>query len=302
MITLIKDANICDGTNRPSYQADILIRDTMIEKIGTIETSHADVIINANHKDVTPGFIDPHRHLDFDVLNNDDFGEVELSQGITTALGGNCGLAPYPSADFSRKAVYDFIEPCLGKPANHIVLNSVDDFLLAVDNKRPHINVGTLVATGALKSAVKGFDKSPYTNQEMDQAIDILLQSLEDGACGISSGIMYVPECYSTTEEFVRLLKPASKYGRVLTTHIRGEGDGLVDSVKEVIEIAKRCELPLNISHLKSVGKRNWQKEIYNVISILNTERANGFDVTADFYPYTGGSTTLMTLIPPSFV
>lgn len=113
------------------------------------------------------------------------------------------------------------------------------------------------------------------------------MEALEAGAFGISAGIMYTPECFSTQEEFVRLLRAAAPYSRIFATHIRGEGDSMPDSVKEVMEI----------SHFKSVGCKNWNRAIYQAIELVES---SGQDVTADFYPYTGGATTLLSLFPPT--
>ena len=298
----IKNAMICDGSGSAPFQGDILVENGRILAVGGLSDAPAQTVINADGMIATPGFVDVHRHLDFNALTNPRFGELEMAQGITTAVGGNCGLAPYPCRKEVQQEIYDFIQPCLGKCENGAVYDNVGSFLSAVDAANPYINVGTLAATGAVKACVKGFSKTPFTAKEMDTAQHLLCDALDQGALGISCGIMYTPECYSTTQEYIQLLSAAAKYGRVLTSHIRGEGDGLVASVKEVIDIAKRAGLPLNISHFKSVGKKNWQREIFKAIELIETERAAGNPVTADFYPYIGGSTTLLTLLPPTFV
>lgn len=122
------------------------------------------------------------------------------------------------------------------------------------------------------------------------------------GAVGVSCGIMYLPECYSTTNEFAEILKPLGKAGRVLTAHIRGEGDSLVSSVKEIIEIGKKAGCPVEISHFKCCGMENWRKGIHEAITLIEEARAAGQDVTCDFYPYEGGSTALTTMLPPCCV
>ena len=281
----IQNALICDGSGSAPFTGDILVKNGTITGVGNFPDVTARATINANGMIATPGFVDVHRHLDFNVLTNPDFGTLEMAQGITTAVGGNCGLAPYPCNKEIQREIYDFIQPCLGKCSNGVVYDNVDSFLSAVDAVSPCMNVGVLAATGAVKACVKGFSKTPFTGKEMDAAQHLLCEALEQGALGISCGIMYTPECYSSTDEYVQLLSPAAKYGRVLTSHIRGEADSLVASVKEVIDIAKRAGLPLNISHFKSVGKANWQREIFKAIELIEAERAAGNPVTADFYP-----------------
>jgi N-acyl-D-amino-acid deacylase len=249
---------------------------------------------------VTPGFIDSHRHCDIAAVADPGFGDIELAQGITTVLGGNCGLTPFPYAEGTGQQMMDFIEPCLGKAPEWMKYAGFPEYFAALEAAEPYIHTGQMIGTGAVKVAAKGFGKAPFTGSEMDRAKGYAREALEAGAFGVSMGIMYVPECYSSTEEFAELIKGVSKYDRMVTCHIRGEGDSLVSSVEEVLKISRDAEVPINISHFKSVGIDNWQKTIYAAIEKIEQARAAGQDVTVDFYPYTGGSTTLMTLIPPS--
>ena len=136
----------------------------------------------------------------------------------------------------------------------------------------------------------------------MAEARAFVEDAMKEGAAGVSVGIMYLPECYSTTDEFARLLEPVGRYGRVVTAHIRGEGDSMVDSVKEMIEIGRKAGCAVEISHFKSCGMANWGKDIHRAIGLIEEARAKGQDVTCDFYPYEGGSTALTTMIPPVYV
>lgn len=295
----IKGALVYDGTGKKPCYEDILLNGDKISEVApNINISCEE--IDASGFIATPGFVDVHRHLDFNAFTNEKFGELELLQGICTSIGGNCGLAPFPSSKESQGEVYSFLQPCLGKNGGYF-FSSAQEYFSALEKKGTTINVGMLAATGAIKAAVKGFSNSPYTTKELSNAQALLCQTLEAGAVGISCGIMYSPECYTSTDEYVSFLSPAAKYGRILTSHIRGEGDGLLSSLMEIIDIAKRSGLPLNISHFKAVGKRNWKNTIFKAIELIEKERASGFPISADFYPFTGGATTLMSLIPPSF-
>ena len=138
--------------------------------------------------------------------------------------------------------------------------------------------------------------------KELDDARALIEDAMAAGAPGVSLGIMYLPECYSSTDEFAYILEPVGRYHRVITTHIRGEGDSMVQSVREVIEIARRVGCALEISHFKSCGMKNWGKDIHTAIADIEAARAEGMDVTVDFYPYEGGSTALTTMLPPVFV
>jgi N-acyl-D-amino-acid deacylase len=313
MKTLIKNGLIYDGTGEKPYKGDILIKEDRIAAIYLSEHAgssnqvtsgeenwDADLIIYADHMAVTPGFIDSHRHCDIAAAVDPNFGEIELAQGITTVLGGNCGLAPFPYLSGTGQQMLDFIEPVLGKAPEWMKYASYPEYMAALEKANPYIHVGQMIGTGAVKTAIKGFEKAPYTQYEMDRAKEYIQEAMEAGAFGISMGIMYIPECYSTTAELTELIKSAAKYKRILTCHIRGEGDSLVSSVEEVLSIAREAEVPVNISHFKAVGIDNWQNTIFQAIEKIEEARASGQDVSVDFYPYTGGSTTLMSLLPPS--
>lgn len=300
--TKISQAFICDGSGSPGFQGDILIQEGKISDIGQFPRVEAQETIQAEGMIATPGFVDVHRHLEFQALENPQFGQIELAQGITTAVGGNCGFAPYPCRTETQRGWYDFIAPCLGIPQSMTLYPSFSQYAQGIEENPRHINVGGLAALGAIKVCSKGFSKTQFSQEEMEQVQGLLCESLEEGALGISCGIMYTPECHTTKEEYIQWLKPASKYGKTFTSHIRGEGNSLLSSVEEVIDIAKQAGLPLNISHLKSVGKANWKKTIYQVAEVIEREREQNNEITADFYPYTGGSTTLLSVLPPSFL
>lgn len=298
MRKLIKNGLIYDGSGDEPYQKHILIEDNKIIEITENEVSDVDAVIDASNMVVTPGFIDTHRHMDIPALYDEDFGKLELAQGLTTVIGGNCGLGIVPTTNMSRKQVYDFVEPCLGIAPADMKMTSMKQYLDELDMVNS-IRVGSYIGTGAVKAAVKGFSMTPFTAEEMELSKAYIKEALDAGAVGLSMGLMYQPECYSSREEIVELLSAATPFGRPLTCHIRGEGDNLISSVREIIRLADRAGLPLNISHFKCTGIKNWNKVIYEAIEEIEKARSKGQNVTADFYPYCGGSTTLISLIPP---
>lgn len=296
---LIQKGTLYDGTGTPAFKLDLLIADDRIAAIGANLSVPDAVPVNAEGMAVTPGFVDTHRHCDIAAAADSDFGRIELSQGITTAVAGNCGLAPVPSSDLYRKEVYDFIEPCLGKAPSGLKLARYRDFTGMLEKAHLKINMGFLAATGAIKTAVKGFAKTPYAPEQMREAKGYMQEAIDEGAFGASTGIMYQPECYSTKDEHISLMEAAAKSGGILCSHIRGEGDSLTESVREVAEIAARAQIRLNISHFKATGIKNWGEKIHQAIEYIEQARSRGQEITVDFYPYTGGSTTLLSLIPP---
>lgn len=303
---IIQNGKIYDGTESSGYLGDILINEKKIEKIWKKESvennSERNVeaqIIDATGKAVTPGFIDTHRHCDLAALYDKNFGELELTQGLTSVMGGNCGLGIFPSSKEHGKEIYDFVEPCLGVGMQQTCIPDYHSYMELLKNRRLPLHVGCYQGLGAVKAAIKGYGKQEFTSQEMEQAKAYLKEAMEAGCVGVTSGIMYQPECYSTKEEMIELLKTVAPFQRPLACHIRGEGDNLVSSVKEIIEICREAQVSLNISHFKATGIKNWGESIYHAIDVIEKARAQGQDITVDFYPYCGGSTTLISLIPP---
>lgn len=300
---LLKNGIIYDGLGNPGKTGDVLIKDDRIEKIGSLEGVEADRVIDVKGKVICPGFVDIHRHCDAKPLNDPLFGQRELAQGITTTVVGNCGisLTPCPQDDAGAREMYDFDEAVLG-PMGLGLPRTYAEYLETLKKTPLPLNFASMVGTGAVKITVKGFSDTPYTKEELDAARALIEDAMERGAVGVSLGIMYLPECYSSTDEFAYILEPVGRYGRVIATHIRGEGDSMVESVREVIEIAKKAGCALEISHFKSCGVNNWKKQIHEAIALIEKARAQGQDVTCDFYPYEGGSTALTTMLPPVFV
>lgn len=302
---LIKNGLVYDGMGGAPFCGYVLVKDGIIVEMGAeaVGAGVADFVIDADGMAVTPGFIDIHRHCDAKPFEGKGFGEVLLTQGITTTVVGNCGISLTPASRENSRAgeMYAFDEPVLGPVAEGTV-RTYKDYMNALDGMELPVNIASMIGTGSVKITVKGFIDTPYSETEMTEAVRLVEDAMREGAAGVSVGIMYLPECYSSKEEFVRLLEPVGRYGGVMAAHIRGEGDSLADSVKEIIEIGKLAGCAVEISHLKSCGMANWKKEIYRAIALIEEARAAGQDVSCDFYPYEGGSTALTTLIPPAFV
>lgn len=300
---LIKNGLIYDGLGGAPYQGCVFVKDGLIAGVGAEPDEPADMVIDAKGMAVTPGFIDIHRHCDVKPFEGSGFGEVLLTQGITTAVVGNCGISLTPASEDDARAreMYAFDEPVLGPIAAGTV-RTYKDYMNALDQMELPVNLASMIGTGAVKITVKGFADTPYTEAEMAEAVRLVEDAMKEGAAGVSVGIMYLPECYSSAQEFGRLLEPVGRYGGVVTAHIRGEGDSLADSVKEIIEIGKLAGCAIEISHFKSCGMANWKKGIHRAIALIEEARAAGQDVACDFYPYEGGSTALTTMLPPVFV
>ena len=307
---LIKNGLIYDGSGQNPFHGNIYVEDRLIKRIWKghgVETEPKIIpdeveVVDAEGKMVTPGFVDIHRHCDIRPFFGTDFGVPLLAQGITTVVVGNCGFSMVPvSEDEARREDMEaFAAPVMGTAYSGIHTFETD--MRELDRRKLPVNVASMIGTGTVRTAVKGFSDTPFTDDEMAKACSCIEAALVWGAVGVSAGIMYLPECYNSVDDYVRMLSPLKEYGVPLCVHIRGEGDSLVDSVREVIEIGRRVGCPVEISHFKSCGMSNWRKEIHRAIALIETARKDGQDVTCDFYPYQGGSTALTTMIPPAFV
>lgn len=299
---LIKNGFVIDGTGEAGIWADVLIHDQKIIQIGNVNEK-TDEIIDAEGKVVCPGFVDIHRHCDIMPLYDNNFGKQELMQGVTTAAIGNCGksMVPYPEDPSIREEVYSFQEPVLGPAVRNDII-TYPEYLKAIDRVPLPINWISMIGIGSVQLAVKGFTSRRWTKEELEKGRQIIEEALRAGAAGVTLGIMYIPECYTAPEEYIYLLEPVGRLGKFVAAHVRGEGDGLVTSVQEVLDIAEKANCALEISHFKSCGMKNWRKDIPEAIKLIEHAREAGRDVTCDFYPYEGSSTALTMMLPPEYV
>lgn len=298
MDTLIRNAKIYDGTGEKPFVGDAYLRGGIIEAVGVnLPVPESAEVLEADGKMLCPGFVDIHRHADVQPLG-DWTAEKELRQGITTMVSGNCGISLTPASEAYAAEQYAFSAAVLG-PVPNGAPTEYRTYAEKLKNTVLPLHFAAMIGTGAVRIGLKGFSPTPFTTDELEKAAQCIDDALALGAPGISCGIMYMPECFNTFDEYVSMLGPLGKYNRPLTAHIRGEGDGLVDSVEEVIRIAEAVGCPLEISHFKSCGMQNWRREIYRAIEKIEAARARGLDVTCDFYPYCGGSTMLTTMLPP---
>lgn len=303
MIRKIVNGMIYDGTGEAPFLGSLELEDGRICRIlpgaSQPDEAEAEDVIDAKGMAVTPGFVDIHRHHDIAALYDPEFGQLELAQGITTAVAGNCGLSPFPNCPQRQEEQFSYIEPCLGKMPSDNQLHLFSDFMSALEAKSLPLNVAALTGAGACATAAMGYEPRSFTPAEREKAVLYVKDAMESGALGMSFGIMYTPECYLSEEDMVAMAAECGRHGGMVSCHIRGEGNSLVASVKEIIEICRKAQVPLNISHFKATGLQNWGHAIGKAIEEIEKAQAAGQTITVDVYPYTGGATTAMSLIPP---
>ena len=265
---LIKNGKLIDGTGNSWYYADIAIKNGKIVQIGKLQNYTATKTIDATGLIVSPGFIDVHTHLEDDEKRN-PLATNFILDGVTTCITGNCG-----SSNVNMQQYFSFI-----------------------DSLKLSINVAALIGHNDVRKAVMGRAMRDPNENEMQQMEALVLQAMKDGAVGLSTGLIYIPGTYSKTEEIVRLAKVAAAYNGVYASHMRDEGDSVVQAIEEALYIGKMAKMPVEISHFKLSGQQNWGRSKETIPMIIKA-REEGLDVTIDQYPYTASSTSLSTLLP----
>jgi N-acyl-D-aspartate/D-glutamate deacylase/acetyl esterase/lipase len=273
---LIRGGNLIDGTGSDALKADVGIAGDRVVFVGDAakENLQAARVIEANGLIVAPGFIDPHTHT-AEYLSKPEFKSNEnfLFQGVTTVLAGNDGGGPLP----------------------------VGPTLDLWERQGIGTNAALFVGHGSVRRAVMGMSDAAPTSEQLEKMKELVRLSLDQGAIGLSTGVYYAPGSYAKTEEVIELAKVAAERGGIYDSHIRDESSysiGLLDSVREVIRIAREAKIPVHISHIKALGTDVWGKS-GEVIEIVNRARAEGIDVTANQYPYTASGTGLSSALLP---
>ena len=298
--TLIRNARVVDGTGRAVFTADVGLRDGVIEAVGALGGAQAFEIIEADGRVLTPGFIDIHRHADAAVFR-DSFGRAELSQGLTTLVNGNCGMSLAPLAGKYASACAHYLAPITGEIPPELRFESIGGYFKAAQERGLPLSCAELIGMGTLRTLAAGFgtgDLSPFELRDLHYHME---KALADGACGVSLGLGYAPEIFYSTDGLIRALAPLHRSGVPICVHMRQEGDGVVDALREMLEVARALQTPLEVSHLKAIGTRNARKAVPKMLKLIEQAREDGLDVMCDVYPYTAGSTQLIHVLPPEF-
>lgn len=297
---LICNAKIIDGTGREPFDADVGIQDGKIQAVGSLSGAAAAAVIDARGRYLTPGFIDVHRHGEAAAFR-EGYGKAELAQGLTFVINGNCGLSMCPVQGPNRQEILDYLAPVVGAMPAGCDFTSVGEYRQQLRRVPQRIHSGMLVGMGTLRGCAAGFWDGGLSREQYRTIHALLEQGLADGALGVSLGLGYAPECFYDTDGLIRALEPLRDSGRIITVHMRQEGDGVVEALGEMLTVAKALRTPVQISHLKAIGTRNWDRSVPKMLRMLDEARAEGVDVTCDVYPYTAGSTQLIHVLPPEF-
>jgi len=290
---LIKNGSVIDGTGKKEFVADVGIKDGRIVLIGKATDVSAKTVIDAKGLKVVPGFIDIHSHTDADLIINPR-AESKIRQGVTTEITGQDGFSwgPLggPEIELTRKNFLD-------QYGEELKWNTIGDFLNDFSQRKFSVNIATMVGLGTIREFIVGLDDRPANPDELKRMQFEVIKAIEEGAIGISTGLEYTPGSFASTDELIELCKVAPEKFRLYATHMRNEDNYVLEAIDEAIEIAKRSNSRLQISHLKVSGKSNWNK-VDAVIEKIEKAVKDGLEVHADRYTYVAYHTNLSSLFP----
>jgi len=294
---LIKNGTVIDGTGRQPFRAGVGITAGAIRLfVPPQPLPRARKIIDASGMVVAPGFIDMHGHSDIALLKRPAI-LAKVMQGVTTEVIGLCGFSPAPLTRETHALVRDLCIPMFGDGSVRWRWKRFGEFLRCFERQSPVSNVVALVGHAPVRIAAVGLKKKRVSPRAMKRMKYLLDEALSEGARGMSSGLIYPPGFYSTEAELTELCKVVARHGGIYATHMRNEADRLIESIEESIRTAAESGVSLQISHLKAAQKPNWGKS-GEALRRIRKARGEGVDVGFDQYPYTAGSTTLVTVLP----
>ncbi len=296
MDIVISGGTVIDAMSEEPYPADIGIVDDRIAAIGDLSEVHGGRRIDASGLHVAPGFVDIHTHSDISVMFHPQMESI-ISQGVTTQVVGNCSLCLGLATDDD---VFAFEKRWLGVHGAKITWGTLAEHLRRVEENGVATNYIMLAGQGTLRKRVVGIENRAASPAEMEKMKSLLADALETGAWGISTGLEYTPSGYANVEELAELSRVAGRYGGFYATHLRNEGDRLLEAVAEAIEVGERAGVPVQLSHHKAEGARNWGK-VQQTLKMVEEARARGVDVQLDQYPYTAFQTSMSVQFLPAW-
>lgn len=291
---LIRNARIVDGSGAPWQRGDLAVKDGVIVAVGALSDLSAAETIDAEGLTLAPGFIDIHSHSDFSLFQY-PHAESRILQGVTTEIGGNCGITTAPinpdTADLLKRYA-----GFLGQI--ELPWCSFGEYLDELAKQPLSVSFGAVVGHGTLRIAVMGFEDRKASPEEIAKLQQLTDQSMKEGAFGVSTGLIYPPGYYADEYELTEVLKAAAPYRGYYETHMRNEGDNSLASIQEAINIGRGAGVPVQIAHHKITGRRNWRVLGHATLALIERARREGLDITMDQYPYIASATSLTSLIP----
>ncbi len=288
---IIKNVRIVDGTGMPYFHGEVAVKEGIITRVGWKIAEGASRVLDGHGMVLAPGFIDSHSHSDTTWFM-DPRGESKLMQGVTTEVTGQCGGSPAPTTGKTRDGMVD------PEASAELTFPTFAEYLDALEKNGVGLNIAPLVGHGSLRSAVLGYEDRPPATPEINEMKKLLVEAMEAGAFGYSSGLIYPPGSYAGTPELIELAKAMAPFGGIYATHMRNEGGDLLQSVAETLEIGRAAGVPVQISHHKVTGNEKVWGLVKDSLEMIDEARKEGLDVLCDQYPYAASATSFKTNIP----
>ena len=293
---VIRGGEVHDGSDAPGRRADVGIVGDTITAVADLSGAETARTLDAKGLIVAPGFIDMHSHSDFTLLV-DGRAMSKVYQGVTTELLGESGSAAPASGPAREELAQSLTEYELT-----LDWSTLGEYFARLERQGASVNIVSTVATGQVRAAVVGYDKRTPTADEMSKMEGLVEQAMRDGAVGVSSGLIYPPNQYASTNELISLARVAARYGGIYVSHIRNEADGLLDALREAIRIGRDAGIPVEVLHFKRSSvqlESTVQKpSIEDAAALLESAQRDGVNIFANVYPYAASQTTLSVRIP----
>jgi len=289
---IIKGGAVYDGTGAEPQRVDVAIRGDRIAAVGDFKNAKAKTIVDATGFAVAPGFINMLSWSN-ESLIQDGRSQSEIRQGVTTEIMGE-GESMGPVNDRVR-------EHMLREQTDikyDIKWNTLSEYLRYLESRGISCNVSSFIGATTIRENVIGFEDKQPTPEQIDQMRELVRKEMEAGALGIGSSLIYPPAFYAKTDELIQLCKVAAKYQGKYISHMRSEGNQLLEAVDELIRISREAKIPAEVYHIKAAGQSNWGK-IDDLVSCIEAAQREGLKITADMYTYTAGGTGLDACLPP---
>jgi N-acyl-D-amino-acid deacylase len=299
---LVQNGRLVDGTGTPERKADVAIRAGKIVAVGNLgESVDAQEVYDASGQVVAPGFIDIHSHGDLILAwpSEDRLRLVagRLAQGITTEIVGNCGLGAAPLFGAGPELL-PHLNAWMTPSSFEWSWSGVDSYLTHLERIGLPVNVGTLVPHGPLRLGAHRLVPGETSGTARRAMADVLDAALDEGAFGLSAGLIYPPGMYTSTAELSFLAERAALKNALFTCHIRGASETLLPAVEEIIQIGRETGVHVHHSHAEAVGRSHWEK-LARFLEMEAAARAEGIELTADMFPYTVAATMMLAIFPP---
>lgn len=293
---ILRGGTVYDGLGGSPQRADVAVSGDHISALGELAPEEGTPTLDVTGMAVCPGFIDIHTHSDFSLLLNRPM-RSSIAQGVTTELVGNCGVSIGLLFD---DPVFAHEKRWAERGGTTLDWSRLSGYLRRLEDGGLACNVATLAGHGTIRKGIMGYESRPPSARELAQMQARLETAFEDGAVGLSTGLEYLPGGYADLDEQTALARVTQEAGGFYATHVRNEGDTLIESIQEALTVAERSGVALQLSHHKVEGRRNWGK-IQTTLGMMAQARANGLDVLTDQYPYTAFMTGLGVILLPKW-